>query len=476
MAEDDDFGDFSSAFSSNQTTGRGFETDTAVSTSSQKCGTNENYSTTCSGSAQPPEDVTFDAFASFPLENGGFADFHGFTPSSSFPPVLFEDGSVPEIPPLPDDLQISIKEVGGDMMSTAEATSSHSTAEQPRSSEPAAEMSTAMDANEFGDFESSFPTPVVTCGTSHFQTTSSSAVTTVDTSSHGSQMSECAVPGRNSEFPDLRSDIRSQHLSMDMPSHKSPSHSFETHPAFSSTSHLPEEGFADFNHFAQTVTSQPSKPDQGSAYTSQPPHSAVETKVQSTLSVDQINDFGSFSSAEDEFRGFEGATTGQAPTTAANEESQEAFVSSINQLASNDSSKFTVGHVHCHSVITSLLTLFFVQTSGSAFVLCFASLDKSHVMDKQIVKLDPTNTSFDFRYHYIYIICNQVDYMYIPCTMYAQCLHNTGTVPGHGLLSGEVLTSQCLCTSGTPPTYRIATMAPSKLIQWYVLFKYYMYM
>lgn len=370
MAEDDDFGDFSSAFSSNQTTGRGFETDTAVSTSSQKCGTNENYSTTCSGSAQPPEDMTFDAFASFPLENGGFSDFHGFTPSSSFPPVLFEDGSVPEIPPLPDDLQINIKEVGvGDVMSTAEATSSHSTAEQPRSSEPAALMSTAMDANEFGDFESSFPTPGVTCGTSHSQTTSSSAVTTVDTSCHGSQMSECAVPGRNSEFPDLRSDMRSQHLSMDMPSHKSLSHSFETHPAFSSTSHLPEEGFADFNHFAQTVTSQPSKPDQGSAYRSQPPQSTVETKVQSTLSGNQIDDFGSFSSAEDEFRGFEGATTGQAPTTAANKESQETFVSSINQLASNDSSKFTVGRA-CTLSLCYYFTVDCVLSSDFRKCLC----------------------------------------------------------------------------------------------------------
>ena len=364
MAEDDEFGDFSSAFSSNQTTGGGFETDAAVPTSSQKYGTNDNYSTTCSGSSQPPEDVTFNAFASFPLENGGFADFHSFTPSSSFPPVSFDDGSVPEIPPLPEDLQINIQEVGvGDMTTAAEATSSYPTTEQPQSSEPAALTSTAIDANEFGDFEFSFPSRV-TCATSHSQTISSS---TVDTSSHGSQVSECAVPSAagNSELTDHRYDIPSQYSSVDMPSQKLLSHSSKTHPALNSTSHLPEEGFADFNHFAQTATSQPSKPDQDGAHTSQPPQSAAETKVQSTLSVDQLDDFGGFSSAEDEFTGFEAATTGQSHTIAANKEAQEGFASSIGQLGSSDSSKFMVWNVytlsHCYYFVVDCVPLFRFQ-------------------------------------------------------------------------------------------------------------------
>ena len=298
MAEDGDFGDFSSAFPDSKSAGRKQDGSNALMSDVvfEPVG---NALPAGNNGAQLPK---FDVFAL----NGGFADFNSFPIDSCLPAATFADGALPEIPPLPEDLQFGLVEEGrvAPAVSTAEPTSSQSTVSQPVGSTVpsvggnAAAQNDPMQENvEFGDFEGSFDFPSNCDG--HPQN-----ITPQVQSIH-------AGDGGLSSRPDAPTHISSVNVP-----HGSLEHSIiqQVPSATSLHAEAPGEGFAEFGHFKQDVSSQ--QHDHFPTPGSQPPRtqSAGEVTFQS-FAGDRHEDFGGFSNAGDEFGGFEMAVAAPATTT-----------------------------------------------------------------------------------------------------------------------------------------------------------------
>ena len=318
MAEDSDFGDFSSAFQTNRRTGDTSENNANFVDST----VNDAFVSSSLNATTPLPDVLFDPFGAHP--NDVFGDFSDIS-TNPIPRFSFVAASLPDNPRLPEDIDLHFDGVENAISAQCASFSNSPIDIQSKNSEPVAGNTSAVsDSVEFGGFEFSFASSESLTGnwTQPVDLTVTVAVAS-DKSKSIVSVNDCA----DLKEGNCRKDDKKEPCSLNSLSaqtlHKLPPHSFGK-PVTNSTSHAPDDGFADFSSF-QTDTSNS---NQLGAFASQSQENAY---IQPSLPKEQEDEFESFSIADNECEEFKAAVIVESETTRHNSPTDMAEFQSFNR-------------------------------------------------------------------------------------------------------------------------------------------------
>ena len=325
MAEDCEFGDFSSAFQTNSRTG-----DTSENNASVDSSVNDAFvSSSVNGTSTLP-DAFFDPFGA--RTNYVVGEFSN-EDANPIPRFSFAVASLPNNPPLPD-IDPDFEGVENAISAQCVYLSKSPIDIGSRNSETVAGSTSAVSGNiEFGDFEFTFASS---------RSLKDNCTQPVDLSVTGavaSDKNKCIVSVNDSAFSkeeNCHKDDKNEPCSLNSLSaqtfHEFPPQLFGE-PITNSTSHAPDDCFADFRSF-QTGTSNP---NQFGVFESQ---SQGHSCFQLSLPTEQEDEFGSFSNAGNECEEFKGTVVVEYQTA------QHNSPRDVNRLTvSSESRKFMVFRV-----------------------------------------------------------------------------------------------------------------------------------